>query len=600
MIATILALVVAIAPQEQETSTPLVLQVGHVIEVRGVLEGGRFVAERAELKAANSDELLIGEVPAGDRDPSRFSLLGQLIETSDETAWQGMERGSLAGQRVKVEGSWKGPRKFRADTISPRGAGRDRLAGRIDDIRKVEGGWEATVMIFRVFLQEDTPVEHKKPVAEFELAAARKVGTGTKELERDEDDVFGKGIAITDTLRLMGQIEGKTTVEQNFNLDRAQDRDRRDVDLPVRLRMTWTPGEKLRGQVEVRYTHQFRHDETSTGNLDEVNHSGAFGETWLQFLDLWGNEGFDVTVGRQDFDDPREWIYDQNLDALRLTWIRPTWRLDVASATLLTDGSDRDQESNNFIAYLSNNNSDEHLALWTVYRDIGSFDASNGPIPDETSLHLGARILGEWLPDTAVWADFAYEMGDRPLFDSLGNSTGVDADVSAWAYDVGATWSPSFADPLYFTAGYALGRGDGDDGTFRQTGFQDNTDRWGGVTSFQYYGELINPELSNLGILTLGVGAIVAERTSLDLVFHTYTQDEAKAEYSPLPQRDADLKARPNGIDADLGWEADLILGYRRFRSWDLEIVGATFDPSAGFDASDPAYLLKVQLRYRF
>jgi hypothetical protein len=83
-------------------------------------------------------------------------------------------------------------------------------------------------------------------------------------------------------------------------------------------------------------------------------------------------------------------------------------------------------------------------------------------------------------------------------------------------------------------------------------------------------------------------------------VFHSYTQDEARAEFSPLPQRDAQLKQRPNGIDGDLGWEADLILGYRRLANVDIEVVGATFEPGDGFTNQDTAYFLKLQVRYRF
>jgi len=349
----------------------------------------------------------------------------------------------------------------------------------------------------------------------------------------------------------------------------------------------------------VRYTSRLRHEETPQGVVERTMGKGVLGETWLQWRDI-GTEGFDFTVGRQDFDDPREWVFDENLDALRATWIRPTWRLDLATATRLSQGSPRDEASGNLIAYLSNNDPDRHLAVWSVYRDIEAYDVTSSHFPAEQSWHFGARALGEWLPDSEVWAEFAYELGNRPLYDSSGVPTGGEADVSAWAYDAGITWFPAFAEPLWLTLGYALGRGHGDDGTFRQTGFQDNTDRFGGVTSFQYYGELFDPELSNLGILTLGIGTLVAERTSLDLVVHTYTQDQARAEYSPLPERAANLKARPSGIDAHLGWEADLILGYRRYKSWDLELVAATFDPGAGIDREDRAWLLKAQLRYRF
>ena len=301
-----------------------------------------------------------------------------------------------------------------------------------------------------------------------------------------------------------------------------------------------------------------------------------------------------------DFDDPREWIFDQNLDALELSWIHPGWRLDVAGATIVSSGGERDEESSNAILYLSNNDADKHLAAWTVYRDIGEFNGDNGPVPDETTLHAGARAIGEWLPQNNLWIDLAVLSADRPLFDGSGTATGVEENVTAWAHDLGTTWSPPFAAPLYFTLGYALGSGQDDDTTFRQTGWEDNTHRFGGVTSFQYYGELFNPELSNLGILTLGAGTRLGDKTSLDLVWHSYTQDEARDEFSPLPARGANLKRQPNGTDADLGWELDLIFGYRKYKTWDLEIVGAHFEPGDGFDFDDPAQMLKFQLRYRF
>jgi len=595
---------VSLSPfQEPLVSKPDVLRVGHVVEVRGSLEAdGRFVAQKLELVDAGEDEFLIGTVPEDQTDPLAFTLLGQPVETNEETKWDGVARGSLAGQRVKVEGSYKGPLRFRAESIQPRGAGRDRIGGRIDELLAVEGGHQARVLSFRVFIPAEAEVEHVKPVAEYGLAPERQIHISQEgpEIERDEDDSFGEGIPLSETLRLQGQIELRADDNNNFDLDSGRREDRTDYELTARVRVTWTPSDDLVALTELRYTEQYRRDDDNGVNDSENSHDGSFGETWLQWRDVRGHAGFDVTVGRQDFDDPREWVYDQNLDALRLSWIRPDWRLDLAGATVLTGGGERDEASNNAVAYLSNNDDDTYLAAWTLYRDIDDFNGGNGFVPDESSWHFGVRALGEWVPQNEIWADFAYQVADRPEFDTNGDATGNDIDVSAWGYDMGTTWSPPFADPLYFSLGYALGTGDGADGTFRQTGFQDNTHRYGGVTSFRYYGELFDPELSNLGILTLGVGARLAKRTSLDFVFHTYTQDVASAEFSPLPDREANIRQSPNGLDADLGWEADLILGWREIANIDVEIVAATFQPEDGFDSQDNAYFLKFQLRYRF
>lgn len=604
MFAPLLVLILAVSPQEPQVSTPEVLQVGHVIEARGAFdEQGRFVAQKVVLEKPNEDDALLGTVAEDQTGFLSFVLLGQPVETDERTEWKELEKASLAGKRIKVEGSWKGPRRFRADSIEPRGAGRDRIGARIDALTRVEGGWEAKLMIYTVLLKDDTEVEHEEPVEAYGLAPERQINVindSQLEIERDEDDAFGDGIALSRTLRLQGQLEFRVDEFNNFDLDSGKLEDRTDYEASARIRLTWAPSENLVGLTELRFFEQYRRDDDNGINDSENSHDGGFGETWLQWRNVAGNPGLDVTLGRQDFDDPREWVYDQNLDALRLSWIKPEWRFDVAAATTFFDGSERDEESDNLIAYLSNNDEDEYLAAWTVYRDIGSYNGDNGFVPDEESLHFGVRAIGEWIPQNELWLDFSYQLADRPQFDVNGVSTGVTTDVSAWAYDAGTTWSPPFADPLYLTLGYALGTGDGADGTFRQTGFQDNNGHFGGVTSFSYYGELFEPELSNLGILTMGLGARVAERTSLDFVFHTYTQDVASAEFSPLPAREANVRQSPNGLDAELGWEGDLILGYRQFKNWDLEVVGATFRPGDGFDSQDNAYYVKIQLRYRF
>jgi len=194
------------------------------------------------------------------------------------------------------------------------------------------------------------------------------------------------------------------------------------------------------------------------------------------------------------------------------------------------------------------------------------------------------------LPRNESWVDLATRRGDR------GNT-----ELAGWAYDVGTTWSPPVGEErLSLTLGYAFATGDDDpgdgrDGTFRQTGFQDNNAKFAGVTSFRYYGELFDPELTNIGVFTAGVGVELARRTSLDLVFHQYTQDRVRPEIL-----DSGLRRAPNGIDGGLGWELDAIFGSRRWKSWDIEVVGAWFHPGDAFDNADDAFLAKVQLRYRF
>src|SRR5262245_47562145 len=100
MLAAILASFSFALVQEPQHAKPDVLRQGHYAELRGTLDQGRFVAEKAELQAASSEDVLIGTVPADQKDPEGFELLGQWVLTDVATKWQGLERGNLAGQRI--------------------------------------------------------------------------------------------------------------------------------------------------------------------------------------------------------------------------------------------------------------------------------------------------------------------------------------------------------------------------------------------------------------------------------------------------------------------------------------------------------------------
>jgi alginate production protein len=287
-------------------------------------------------------------------------------------------------------------------------------------------------------------------------------------------------------------------------------------------------------------------------------------------------------VGRQDFDDPREWVYDQNLDAVRTVWNHESVRLELSASTNLTNGTEFDRHSNNYIAYLSNNNRKKHLGAYIV-------DRRDARVPRSYPIHFGVRALGDWIPQSESWLEYSVLRGYTE-----------DMNLESWAFDVGSTWSPPSLEPFYLSAGFAYSTGD-DPSTpevnegFQQTGFQDNNGRLGGVTSFRYYGELVDPELSNLGILTLGLGMRPTRDSSLDLVYHDYRLSELTTK-----MRDTQLKNQPNGVGQGYGEELDLILGVRRLQGFDIKFVLGYFRPGDAFTGGDDAFLASFRLRYRF
>ena len=559
---------------------PGIVRVGHFLEVRGTFDReGLFVAERVELLPPE-DDVIIGTVREKPSARERFVLNGQEIHASARTEWKGVHPSALVGERIKVEGRWRGLRKFSAREVSSRGEGRDRLAARVDAIDPTDDGVVVRMMSFEVFLPASIEIEHDEPLAEIELAPAQPVSP--QAVTDDEEDLFGRGIFITDKwgdLRLLGQAELKATTEDGYDLDDAKREDRAEYESSLRTRLEWTPSDRFSATASVRgrWRHRaFEEPGRSTSDLD-----ASLGETFGWWRDPFG-ASVDVIFGRQDFDDQREWLYDQNLDALRLIIDRPDWKLDLSASTTLSEGSERDKGSTNLIAYLSNNQKRRHLAAYVVHRDI---DAT----VDEKPTHFGVRATGEWFADTDSWLDVSGLTGERGT-----------SDVRAHAFDVGTTWTPDSLDPLSFTVGYAMGSGDATpgstDGGFQQTGFADNNGKFDGVTSFRYYGELVDPELANLHVLTAGIGTRIAEKTSLDLVFHHFRQDEEVASFVKT-----DLDRKPSGLDDDIGVEVDLILGSRYWNNLHLEIVAGWFHPGDAFPIQDDdAYLGKIQLRYRF
>ncbi|TMK96124.1 MAG: hypothetical protein E6G40_13595, partial [Actinobacteria bacterium] len=239
--------------------------------------------------------------------------------------------------------------------------------------------------------------------------------------------------------------------------------------------------------------------------------SARGGQAYVRLADFPA-PGLSLVVGRQKFYESRRWYYDnKNLDAVRMfgDYGRVTFEASVGRDLFDKTRNQRDQNATNPIAEVRWDLRSD-LALQAFYLDR----------EDRTELRdspriLGLRVLGDPGTHFKFWADLAHEGGTRGRLDS---STGqvIVRGVQAHALDVGLTYRPRIVLDPSFTVSYALGSGDdeltlpagqqpqGADGTFRQSGLQRNRASLNGVVSFRYYGEVLDPELTNLRIQTLG------------------------------------------------------------------------------------------------
>jgi alginate production protein len=321
-------------------------------------------------------------------------------------------------------------------------------------------------------------------------------------------------------------------------------------------------------------------------------------DSYVQFSELWiaSNDiaGSDVSLdfGRLDFEDERRWWWDDEVDAVRLTW-EPAEAVEISLAfgqQLFSDRSDRyyveadEEEVLRVIGQASWGWRRDHvLELFASYQDDHSPSQLGESVDEEREddsdadvtwlgvramgvLSLGGRgLLGYWL-DTALVTGSEKELVDRGEPDERVERE----DISGTAFDVGASWILPFDFSPRLFAGYARGSRE-----FLQTGLQANEAGFGGVERFPSYGLLLDPELSNVSVVTAGAGISLLRSSSLDLVYHHYQRVDPER-----PLEFEDLDATLDERHHDVGHGVDLVLALEEWEQ--LEFLFALSALRAG------------------
>lgn len=289
---------------------------------------------------------------------------------------------------------------------------------------------------------------------------------------------------------------------------------------------------------------------------------------------------FSFTLGRRNFEDARHWLYDTSMDVGIVGFRSGRFQAEASAGRAVSADLD----------FLQNEPRDrvETFMLYGDYRAFEGITFAGYAITrddrsgqDGTGTLYGVRSIG--FPDQSFsyWADAAILRGH----DQAGLAfRGYGFDVGATYRFFGVPFSPNI------TVGYAFGSGDKnpDDRTnhqFRQTGLQSNESRFAGLADFKYYGEALDPELSNLKIFTVGVGFRPFRDTSLDVIFHDYEMDRFAESL-----RNAGITAEANQDPAtrshDVGQGLDLVLGFRNVfgvRRLGVDVRAGRFFPGSAF-----------------
>lgn len=431
--------------------------------------------------------------------------------------------------------------------------------------------------------------------------------------------LFGRPLTIG------GEIELEHDRRRNFLLSSpADDLDR--TEFSIELDFFYRSSDTSAVLIELFETSQ--HDYEPSNGDKETESELVRGETWY-YTSGWFDDRVAYQLGRQNFVDAREWWWDANLDSVRVLYDTTDFHAEVALARELARTS-TDQE---FISPASDDvlrqigwitwglNERNRAELFWLYQDDRSATESPGSIIDRNRRDIsdadlfwfGGRVAGRTsrgsLGRLHYWADLAGVRGKEtrvnyttlsPLQSQVSSVT--RQTVSAWGADIGLIFETALPGKPSFYVGYATGTGDDDpsdgrDRTFRQTGLQGNEAKFRGVKRFHYYGELLDPELSNLQITTLGFGRRFWRRSSFDLVYHAYRQVHASDTL-----RDVRLRTSPTGLSDEIGEEWDFILAFRESVQWEFKIIAAQFTAGAAFGSLDQKRAREVvmEVTYNF
>ncbi|MFQ5844187.1 MAG: alginate export family protein [Planctomycetota bacterium] len=559
------------------------LRRGQTVEARGRFEGGRFRAETIDVEDPDDEVTLKGPLQSYEAGVSAdiggvgFVIVRKARVVDDAGA------GVVPGAWAKAECVHRGGKlRLRKLTLRPRRDDeQEEIEGRIEaiDIRRGHLTIGGVQVSFDADVRVSWDVEGRPPPPPQERAldSVSRVAGGLRRIRTvDEEDRRPEAqLTLWDFVTVGGEVQYDLDWRKNFDLRDSRRRDLLVHELSARLELSFDLGARWFAFVKAGVNRKFvgfdqdRDLEFDTDFILE--------ESWFQ-VDGVGLPGLSLQVGRQDFDHGREWVMDDQLDAVRAHLDLDRVALQASVSTVLAGHAPEEEDVVNVLV----------AAEWEPWPDVELFlyglHRSGGRLVELSRTHVGLSLEAE-VRDWTVWLDVAWVSGDEDGLDVAG--AGFDLMVMRELKDTPlAPYFYASADPDPAT-GRELG--------FRQSGLHDNNARLGGVEGFRYLGELVRPELSNLMVLTAGFGFRPAPRVSVDLLYHHYEQVEA----APFLQ-DTRIRRDPNGLSRNVGDAFDLVVGIDRWHRFGVEIVLGWFLPGSAFDRRDHAMFLGFQLEWNF
>ncbi|HWP57381.1 MAG TPA: alginate export family protein [Candidatus Acidoferrales bacterium] len=569
----------------------------------GILRGATIDPAEADVQPGEIE--IEGRISALDPRQKILQIGPVTVEWSESTKFVRLKREALkVGASVEIECQLLGPRRVRATVIERADAAAEpnylRIMAAVNNVKEnPDGSARLDVIGVPVIL----PAEVYRALR------------GSRAEPDEEEDEETRGTA----LKIFGEYEVKFDYQNNFALDRRQRSDVLHLDQEFQLRLFYPYNDWVSLLVEGKLFAEHEIYRQRGGRKSEF--ALERGETWVRFDRLFGHN-LTLKIGRQSFEEPRRWWWDDELDAIGIRFRAHPWfvQLGVARELLPESTSENfvDPENEGVLRVLARADwryADGHrLSLFFLHQHDSSRTPATGAFvrkarEDESDARLwwgGLRAMGLAIVagygEFSYWADAAVVGGEEKLLDLEGAGhrklvvSRRRQRVLGWAVDFGGRWATPLPARPAFILGYALGSGDkspekGSDRAFRQTGLQANDEE------FRTYGELLRPELSNLGVAVWAVQLPLLSESHVEFAYRHFRQHHA----APF-LRDGRIEAEPNGRNKTIGQEWMVYFGFKEWKNVEIEVVGAAFRAGRAYGtlSGKTAYSFFTQVTYEF
>jgi hypothetical protein len=330
----------------------------------------------------------------------------------------------------------------------------------------------------------------------------------------------------------------------------------------------------------------------------------------------------ELNIGRMEFVSASEWWvwWDEELDAISLHSTYGDLETNLALAEEQTrESTDADfidpeiEGIQRILLSLGWEFSAGHsLVLYYLdqaddsqsYR-VGEFEDFDRVDEEDADLSwAGVSYLGEF--DIEVAGEIEIELhaarvsGDETLYEFDDSAAGLSeveereqGKVSGSAHSFLVRWTPAALNDWTVVLGKATGSGDRNiddsrDKSFRQSGLQGDSES---------FGELYQPELSNLVVDVIGFEWEISEGVELALLGYDYAQRELAEE-----MRDVSIENDLTGTSRALGQEVDLVLTIEARDGLEIILTAAEFYPGRAYGelSNETSNYINLELTYEF